>query len=74
MRQPAERLETELDHPAAVTAQHGDRQASHARLRVTAVVVGAMLNKLQVERGAAGDQVRVFLNEEQAQAWLKETK
>jgi len=37
-----------------------------------ALVVGAMLNKLQVERSMAGSQVKIFLNVEQAAAWLNE--
>ena len=38
----------------------------------TAIIVGSMLNKLQAERYVGRPGTRVFLNAEQARAWLAE--
>ena len=35
-----------------------------------AIVVGSMMNKLQAQRGVTRANVRVFLSEDEAEAWL----
>ena len=43
------------------------------RVERLALVVAAMLNKLQVERGVGESRTAVFLSEDEALAWLRDT-
>ncbi len=49
--------------------EQASRHLQHGRV---AVVVGSMTNKLQAQRTLAGDHVRIFLDADEAVAWLDE--
>lgn len=46
---------------------------SGAKVASSAIVVGTLLNKMQVERTMASDRVRVFLDLGEAKAWLADS-
>ncbi|NNM77165.1 hypothetical protein HJG53_09650 [Sphingomonas sp. ID1715] len=49
---------------------HLNRMIQSVRRGPTAIVVGSMMNKLQAERALQSPNLRVFLDMEEARAWL----